>query len=167
MRIGIYGGTFNPPHVGHLICAQEALIQLALDRVVFIPAAVPPHKTVPDDPGAQHRLGMCRAAVSDDERFEVSDLEVVRAGTSYTLDTLEELNTSVPDSDLFLILGADVAAGLPRWHRPETDPGAGHAGAGRAGGHPGYRLSPRRCRAFRAASARCISTCRRSTSPRP
>jgi nicotinate-nucleotide adenylyltransferase len=119
VRIGIYGGTFNPPHVGHLICAQEALIQLALGRVVFMPAAVPPHKTVPDDPGAQHRLGMCRAAVSDDDRFEVSDLEVVRAGTSYTLDTLEELNTSVPDSDLFLILGADVAAGLPRWHRPE------------------------------------------------
>lgn len=119
MRVGIYGGTFNPPHVGHLICAQEALIQLELDLVLFIPVAVPPHKPVPDDPGAEHRLGMCRAAVSEDERFEVSDLEVVRAGTSYTLDTLEELNTSVPDSDLFLILGADVAAGLPQWHRPE------------------------------------------------
>lgn len=119
MRIGIYGGTFNPPHVGHLICAQEALIQLSLDRVVFIPAAVPPHKPVPDDPGAEHRLGMCRAAVRDDERFEVSDVEVRRGGTSYTLDTLEELNTSVPDSHLFLILGADMAASLPRWHRPE------------------------------------------------
>jgi nicotinate-nucleotide adenylyltransferase len=119
VRVGIYGGTFNPPHVGHLICAQEALIQLELDLVLFIPVAVPPHKPVPDDPGAEHRLGMCRAAVSEDERFEVSDLEVVRAGTSYTLDTLEELNTSVPDSDLFLILGADVAAGLPQWHRPE------------------------------------------------
>ncbi len=119
MRIGIYGGTFNPPHVGHLICAQEALIQLGLDRVLFIPACVPPHKSVPDDPGAEHRLGMCQAAVADDERFEVSDLEVKRGGTSYTLDTLEELNTSVPNSDLFLILGADMAASLPRWHRPE------------------------------------------------
>jgi nicotinate-nucleotide adenylyltransferase len=119
VRVGIYGGTFNPPHVGHLICAQEALIQLELDQVLFVPAAVPPHKSVPDDPGASHRLGMCHAAVSDDDRFAVSDLEVVRAGTSYTLDTLEELNTSVPDSDLFLILGADVAAGLPEWHRPE------------------------------------------------
>ena len=74
---------------------------------------------MPEDPGAEHRLGMCRAAVADDERFEVSDLEVVRAGTSYTLDTLEELNTSAPDSDLFLILGGDVAAGLPQWRRPE------------------------------------------------
>ncbi len=119
MRIGIYGGTFNPPHVGHLICAQEALIQLELDRVLFIPASVPPHKSVPDDPGAEHRLGMCQAAVADDDRFEVSDLEVKRGGTSYTLDTLEELNTSVPDSDLFLILGADMAASLPQWHRPE------------------------------------------------
>ena len=62
---------------------------------------------------------MCRAAVRDDDRFEVSDLEVSRSGTSYTLDTLEELNTSATDSDLFLILGGDVAAGLPQWHRPE------------------------------------------------
>ena len=119
MRVGIYGGTFNPPHVGHLICAQEALIQLGLDRVTFIPTATPPHKDVPEDPGAEHRLNMCRAAVEDDPRFDVSDLEVVRAGTSYTLDTLEELNTSATDSDLFLILGGDVAAGLPQWHRPE------------------------------------------------
>ena len=119
MRIGIYGGTFNPPHVGHLICAQEALIALELDRVTFIPAGTPPHKEVPEDPGAEHRLNMCAAAVADDERFEVSDLEVVRGGTSYTVDTLEELRSSTPDNELFLILGGDIAAGLPRWHQPE------------------------------------------------
>ena len=120
MRIGIFGGTFNPPHLGHLICAQEAHLQLELDQVIFIPAAEPPHKPVPDDPGPEHRLELCRLAVAgDEERFDVSDLEVVRAGTSYTVDTLEELSSSFPDSDLFLILGGDVAAGLPHWREPE------------------------------------------------
>jgi nicotinate-nucleotide adenylyltransferase len=120
VRIGIFGGTFNPPHLGHLICAQEAHLQLELDRVLVIPAAEPPHKPVPDDPGPHHRLELCRQAVAADrERFEVSDLEVVRAGTSYTVDTLEELSTTLPDSDLFLILGGDVAAGLPHWREPE------------------------------------------------
>jgi nicotinate-nucleotide adenylyltransferase len=120
VRIGIFGGTFNPPHLGHLICAQEAHLQLELDRVIFMPAAEPPHKPVPDDPGPEHRLELCRLAVAGDEqRFEVSDLEVVRAGTSFTVDTLEELSTSFPDSDLFLILGGDVAAGLPHWREPE------------------------------------------------
>jgi nicotinate-nucleotide adenylyltransferase len=113
------GGTFNPPHLGHLICAQEAYLQLDLDRVMLIPARIPPHKPVDDEPGAQHRLELCRRAVDLDERFAVSDLEIRREGPSYTVDTLEELHSKAPESELFLILGGDVAAGLPRWHEPE------------------------------------------------
>jgi nicotinate-nucleotide adenylyltransferase len=120
VRIGILGGTFNPPHLGHLICAQEAYLQLGLDRVTLIPARIPPHKAVEDEPGAEHRLELCRLAVhGDSERFEVCDIEVLRDGPSYTVDTLEELHSSAPDHELFLIVGGDIAAGLPGWHRPE------------------------------------------------
>jgi nicotinate-nucleotide adenylyltransferase len=119
VRIGILGGTFNPPHVGHLICAQEAYLQLQLDRVMLIPAWIPPHKPVEQDPGAEHRLELCRAAVAGDDRFDVSDIEVVRQGTSYTVDTLKELKSHAPDNELFLIVGGDVAAGFAQWHEPE------------------------------------------------
>ncbi len=120
MRIGIFGGTFNPPHLGHLICAQEAYVQLGLDRVTLIPARIPPHKPVEHEPGAEHRLELCRLAIrGDQERFEVSDIEINREGLSYTVDTLEELHSRAPDQELFLIVGGDIAAGLPTWHRPE------------------------------------------------
>ncbi len=119
MRIGILGGTFNPPHLGHLVCAQEAYRELALDRVIMIPAAIPPHKPVEQEPGAQHRLELCRFAVADDERFEVSDIELRRDGPSYTVDTLQELTSSAPNTEHFLIVGGDIAAGLPRWKEPE------------------------------------------------
>jgi nicotinate-nucleotide adenylyltransferase len=119
VRIGILGGTFNPPHLGHLICAQEAYLQLGLDRVTLIPARVPPHKPVQDEPGAEHRLELCRLAVQGDERLDVSDVEVMREGPSYTVDTLEELHSSAPENELFLIVGGDIAAGLPSWYRPE------------------------------------------------
>jgi len=120
MRIGILGGTFNPPHLGHLVCAQEAYLQLELDRVVLIPAASPPHKPVEDEPGIEHRLALCRAAIEgDQERFAVSDLEAKREGPSYTVDTLEQLRSAMPDSELFLIVGADVAVGFPGWRHPE------------------------------------------------
>ena len=118
-RIGILGGTFNPPHLGHLICAQEALLALGLDRVVLIPAGSPMHKEVEEDPGARHRLELCRRAAAGDERFEVSPVEVERPGPSYTADTLQALRSSTRDSELHLIIGGDVAAGLPRWHDPE------------------------------------------------
>ena len=120
MRIGILGGTFNPPHVGHLIAAQEAQLQLGLDRVILMPAGIPPHKLHREhDPGAEHRLAMCRHAIGADERFEVSSLEVDRPGPSYTVDTLEALHTKAPDNELYLIVGGDVAAGLPSWREPE------------------------------------------------
>ncbi len=119
LRIGILGGTFNPPHVGHLICGQEALIQLELDRILMIPAGLPPHKPVDEDPGPVHRLELCRRAVSGDERFEVSALEMERDGPSYTVDTLSELHKIAPDNELYLIVGGDVAAGLGAWREPE------------------------------------------------
>lgn len=119
MRVGILGGTFNPPHLGHLVCAQEAYLQLGLDRVTLIPARIPPHKPVEDEPGPEHRLELCRLAVEGDERFSVSDLETFRPGPSFTVDTLQELHATEPDNELFLIVGGDVAAGLPLWNEPE------------------------------------------------
>jgi nicotinate-nucleotide adenylyltransferase len=119
VRIGILGGTFNPPHLGHLVCAQEAYLQLGLGRVTLIPARIPPHKPVEDEPGVEHRLEMCRLAVAGDDRFDVSDVEGLREGTSYTLDTLEELHAREPDRELFLIVGGDVAASFGSWHEPE------------------------------------------------
>ncbi len=120
MRIGILGGTFNPPHLAHLICAQEAFLQLGLDRVVLIPARIPPHKPVEEEPGPEHRLELCRLAIQGDEhRFEVSGVEIAREGPSYTVDTLEELRSSAPDHELFLIVGGDIAAGLTEWREPE------------------------------------------------
>lgn len=114
------GGTFNPPHLGHLICAQEAYLQLGLDRVMLIPARTPPHKPVEDEPGPEHRLELCRLAIrGDEQRLEVSDVEMVRQGPSYTVDTLGELHSSAPDQELFLIVGGDIAAGLPNWREPE------------------------------------------------
>jgi nicotinate-nucleotide adenylyltransferase len=119
MRIGILGGTFNPPHLGHLVAAQEAYRELALDQVVLIPAGIPPHKPVEHEPGPEHRLELCRLAVGDDERFAVSDLELRRDGPSYMVDTLDVLRSQSPSDERFLILGADIAAGLPKWHEPE------------------------------------------------
>jgi nicotinate-nucleotide adenylyltransferase len=120
VRLGILGGTFNPPHLGHLVCAQEAYVQLGLARVLLIPARVPPHKPVQADPGIDHRLEMCRLAIAGDERrFEVSDLEARREGPSFTLDTLEELHANQPESELFLIVGGDVALGFASWREPE------------------------------------------------
>jgi nicotinate-nucleotide adenylyltransferase len=118
VRVGILGGTFNPPHLGHLVCAQEAYVALELERVLLIPAGIPPHKANEEEPGVEHRLAMSRLAVRGDEhRFAVSEVEIRRPGPSYTVDTLEQLSATTPDIELFLILGGDIAAGLPRWHR--------------------------------------------------
>jgi nicotinate-nucleotide adenylyltransferase len=119
VRLGILGGTFNPPHLGHLVCAQEAYRELGLDRVMLIPARIPPHKPVEHEPGPRHRLEMCRRAVRDDDRFEVSDIELSRDGPSYTVDTLKELHDQASDNELFLIVGGDIAVGLPGWRQPD------------------------------------------------
>ncbi len=113
------GGTFNPPHIGHLACAEAALAGLSLDRLVLMPVALPPHKEVGEDPGPEHRLAMCRAAAAGDERIQVSKLEVQRGGPSYTVDTLQALHEASPQDELFFIAGGDMAVSLPRWREPE------------------------------------------------
>jgi nicotinate-nucleotide adenylyltransferase len=119
LRLGILGGAFNPPHIAHLVCAQEALVQLELDSVVFIPVGVAPHRELQDDPGPEARLEMVELAIADDDRFTTSRIEIDREGPSYTLDTLEQLKAESPDDELFLILGGDQAAALASWHEPE------------------------------------------------
>jgi nicotinate-nucleotide adenylyltransferase len=119
LRIGILGGAFNPPHTGHLVCAQEAFLQLELDRVLFVPVGQAPHRELQGDPGAEARLEMVELAVGDDERFEVSRVELDRDGPSFTADTLRGLREASPDDELFLILGGDQAATLTTWHEPE------------------------------------------------
>jgi nicotinate-nucleotide adenylyltransferase len=118
-HIGILGGTFNPPHVGHLVVGQEAASQLGLDRVLIVPVNVPPHKDLESDPGGTVRLELCRAAIGDDPLFEVSPLEVQRDGPSFTVDTLRELHEHRPHDKLTFIVGADMAHGLPSWRDPE------------------------------------------------
>jgi nicotinate-nucleotide adenylyltransferase len=132
--IGILGGTFNPPHVAHLVCAQEACAQLGLDRVLLVPVAAPPHKEARDDPGPEVRVEMCRLAVADDDRLEVSTIEVDRGGPSYTIDTLREIHARAPGDDLTFIVGGDMAASLPTWREPQAILGLARLGvAERAG----------------------------------
>jgi nicotinate-nucleotide adenylyltransferase len=118
LRIGIFGGTFDPPHVGHLIVAQDVAEALDLDRVVWVPAATPPHKEGGELTAAEDRLALVEAAVADNERFQVTDLEVRRAGVSYTVDTLRELRGRWEGAQLHLIIGADQYRVLDTWREP-------------------------------------------------
>jgi len=119
-ELGILGGTFNPPHIGHLVMVQEALSQLGLDRVDLMPVARPPHKEALADPGAHVRLELCRLATAGDERIGVSALEIERGGASYTVDTLRALHDRVPEHALTFIVGGDMAYSLPSWREPEA-----------------------------------------------
>jgi nicotinate-nucleotide adenylyltransferase len=119
-RVGLLGGTFNPPHLGHLVCAQEAFAQFALDHVVFMPVHAPPHKEAEGDPGVEHRVELCRRAVAGDPRFSVSRLEADTQGRSFTVDTLRKLHEFSPEDDLTFIMGGDMAYALPTWHEPEA-----------------------------------------------
>jgi nicotinate-nucleotide adenylyltransferase len=118
MRIGILGGSFNPPHLGHLVMAQEAHAQLGLDKVVLMPVFVPPHKQLDDDPGPEERFELCRLATAKDERLGVSRLELDRGGPSYTVDTLREIHERSPGDELTFIVGGDNAFGLAAWREP-------------------------------------------------
>ena len=117
--LGIMGGTFDPIHVGHLAVAEEAREVLGLDRVLFVPAGQPPHKP----PGSVSRVGdriaMVQLAIADNPLFELSMIEVERAGPSYTVDTVEALSRANPDAQLHLILSAETFAELPSWHEPD------------------------------------------------
>jgi nicotinate-nucleotide adenylyltransferase len=117
--IGVLGSAFNPPHLGHLALAQEALWQLGLDEVVLVPTGEAPHKRILDDPGRELRLAMTRLAAADDPRFGVSTLEVEREGPSYTYETLELLAAERGEPELVFVMGADAAVGLESWRRPE------------------------------------------------
>jgi nicotinate-nucleotide adenylyltransferase len=117
--IGVLGSAFNPPHLGHLALAQEALWQMNLSEVVLVPTGEAPHKRIAEEPGRELRLAMTRLAAADDPRFTVSSLEVDREGPSYTYETLELLAGERGDTDLVFVMGADAAVGLESWSRPE------------------------------------------------
>jgi nicotinate-nucleotide adenylyltransferase len=118
VRVGILGGTFDPPHVGHLIAAADAADALALDRVVFVPAHVQPLKAGAVGTPPTHRLAMTRLAVGDDQRLAVSAIEIDRGGLSFTVDTLSEWARQSPEDQRFLLLGADVLRTFARWREP-------------------------------------------------
>ena len=119
MRIGVYGGSFDPVHVGHLVVAECCREQAGLDRVLFMPAAVPPHKRDRLLAAADHRVDMLRLATGGHDAFAVSTAEVDRGGVSYTADTLAALAAAHPGDRLLLILGPDALADLPTWHAPD------------------------------------------------
>jgi len=120
VRVGLLGGTFNPPHIGHLVCAHQALDQLELDRVLLVPVREPPHKGVEADPGVEHRVELCRRAVADEDRLEVSLVDAEVPGPSYTVDTLRRLHERCPGDELTFIVGGDMALSLPTWREPEA-----------------------------------------------
>ncbi|MGH8400568.1 MAG: nicotinate-nucleotide adenylyltransferase [Gammaproteobacteria bacterium] len=115
-KIGIFGGTFDPVHLGHLRPAQEILDALHLDQIRFIPTGFPPHRTMPVAP-AVLRLAMLKAAVVDETRFHVDERELNRTTPCYTVDTLAELRREYPDAALSLIVGMDAFLGFPAWHQ--------------------------------------------------
>jgi nicotinate-nucleotide adenylyltransferase len=118
--IGILGGTFNPPHRGHLALARHAKAELGLERVLLMPAYSAPHKGDEEDPGPERRLEMCRLAVGDEPEagLEVCGLEIERGGPSYTVDTLRAIRESDPEAELTFIVGADMARTLATWREP-------------------------------------------------
>lgn len=118
-RLGVFGGTFDPVHLGHLIVASELQHALRLDRVLFVPAARPPHKTDRDIVDDRHRLAMLRLALADDPTFDLSTVELDRSGLSYTVDTLAELAVGHAPATLVFLMGADSLRDLPTWYRPE------------------------------------------------
>jgi nicotinate-nucleotide adenylyltransferase len=120
VRIGVFGGTFDPPHVGHLLLAADARESLSLDKLIFIPVWTQPFKVgTPPVASPQDRLEMVRLAVADDANYAVDDTEITRKGLSYTVDTLEHLAERYKGAELFLLMGQDALVGFPQWRNPE------------------------------------------------
>jgi nicotinate-nucleotide adenylyltransferase len=115
VKIGILGGTFNPIHYGHLILGEQVRVQLKLDKVIYVPAYMPPHKKANGIIDARHRLKMTALAVEKNKRFSVSDIEIKRRGKSYTIDTLREIKNTYPSAQLFFICGSDLVNEIPTW----------------------------------------------------
>jgi nicotinate-nucleotide adenylyltransferase len=118
MRIGVFGGSFNPPHIGHLVVAESARIQLQLDKVLWIPNNAPPHKTLDEGASNLNRKRMVSLAIESNPEFELSEIELDREGVSYMFETLELLHKEFPDDELWLIIGMDSLASLHRWREP-------------------------------------------------
>jgi len=119
MRIGIFGGTFNPPHMGHISAAKAARDELRLDRLILIPSSIPPHKEISKDAATvSQRLEMTRLA-AEDISAEVSDMEISRGGRSYTVETLRELRLKYPSDELWFIMGTDMFLSIEKWREPE------------------------------------------------
>lgn len=116
-RLGIFGGSFDPPHIGHLIVADDAAAALALDRVLFVPTGTHPLKRDQVEAPSEVRLRMIEEATADSPEFQVDDREIRRSGPSYTADTLSELQREYPDAKLFLLVGSDILDELSRWQR--------------------------------------------------
>jgi len=115
-RVGVLGGTFNPIHIGHLAIAQMALERMHLNKVVFVPTYIPPHKNRKVVAGAKHRFEMVRLAIEDNPFFEISDFEIKKRGRSYTINTMLYFKeTYPPDTELFFIIGEDTLSQLPKW----------------------------------------------------
>jgi nicotinate-nucleotide adenylyltransferase len=119
VRLGVYGGSFDPPHVGHLLVVSDALEALGLDRVIWVPTAVQPLKGDVAGAAPEHRLAMVEAAIGGDERFAASPIEIARGGLSYTVDTLAALAGEYPGAARFLIIGMDSVATFHRWREPQ------------------------------------------------
>ena len=120
MRIGIFGGTFNPPHLGHLIVAEHVRSELMLDKILFVPAAIPPHKVNHDIVSSEHRLAMLRLAIQDNPHVDVSEIELRRGGVSFTIDTLDGLKAEHPTDEFFLLIGMDNLLEFHAWKSPES-----------------------------------------------
>ncbi len=118
-KIGIFGGTFNPPHIAHLMAAEGVRDQLKLDRVIFVPAAIPPHKQKENIVQVKHRLEMVRLAIKGNRYFEISDVELHRKGPSYTIDTVREMRRSYPHDELLFIMGIDLLTDFDTWKEPD------------------------------------------------
>ncbi|WP_216828994.1 nicotinate-nucleotide adenylyltransferase [Alkalihalobacterium elongatum] len=116
-KIGILGGTFDPPHIGHLLIAQEVLEQCKLDEIWFMPANIPPHKKTNDVSSINDRIEMVTKAIEGKEQFILSTVELERNGPSYTVDTLKELKTKLPDVEFYFIIGGDMIEQLHTWER--------------------------------------------------
>lgn len=119
MRLGIFGGSFDPPHVGHLLVSADAVDALQLDRLIFVPASVQPLKAGKDSASARHRLEMVRRLVGDDPRFAVDPIEIDRDGLSYTVETLAAFAERYPEANRFFLVGMDVLASFAQWREPD------------------------------------------------
>lgn len=118
MRIGIFGGTFDPPHMGHLILAMEAIGQLNLDRLLWVVTPDPPHKIGQSISPVKLRIRLIKAAIGDDPQFEVSRIEVERPAPQYAVDTIKELKQQFPGAELVYLMGGDSLHDLHEWHQP-------------------------------------------------